>query len=135
MLSDMANSPLSPNSISCLYCWRSISSSMSLWSRNLKRIASSPIAQRSIPFAPSKLLPLAPFRLIDMTGNFPMYFSQSSFSFDISRPSKSVLSVPILKKYFSMLIVRVLPKRLGRVKRFTFPGISNSALISPVLST
>ena len=39
------------------------------------------------------------------------------------------------KKHFSILILRVLPKRLGRVKRFTLPQFSNSSAMNIVLST
>ena len=46
---------------------------------------------RSIPFASSKSAPAASFRLIKITGNFPIYLLHNSFSFEISSPSKSAL--------------------------------------------
>ena len=44
------------------------------------------------------------------------------FSLEISSPSKSAQSPSILKKYFSILMFRVFPNRLGRVNRFTYAG-------------
>lgn len=61
----------------------------------------------------------APFKLTEITGNFPIYSSHSFSSCAISNPEKRELSLPYSKKYFSILIFRDLPNLLGRVKRFT----------------
>ncbi len=96
---------------------------------------------QSISLALEKESLAAFFRLTEITGNFPMYFSHSSFSPAISSPSKmlplsnGMVSLPISKKYFNILMFSVFPNRLGRVNRLTYAGLSRKSLISPVLST
>ena len=63
-----------------------------------------------------------------------MYASHSAVSFEIASPSNSDLSVPISKKLLSILMFSVLPKRRGRVNRFTSPQLFNRSRIRPVLS-
>ena len=84
----------------------------------------------ALKFSPSTLL-----RLMEITGNFPMYSSHSFCSCIILNPLNIVGSQLISKKHFSMLIFRDLPKRLGRVNKFTFPQFSKSSLMNIVLST
>ena len=117
--SAIEKTPFSFNSISFLYCWRSVSDKRPLSARNEKQAASLPMISQNIPLASSKLSPAAAFRLMEMTGNFPMYLSQSSFSSAIASPSKSVLSHPNLKKHFNMLMFKVFPNLRGRVNKLT----------------
>ena len=64
-----------------------------------------------------------------------MYALHSSVSSEIANPSNNVLSAPISKKAFSMLIFRDFPNRLGRVNRFTSPHLWSKSRIIAVLST
>ena len=65
---------------------------------------------------------------------FPKYSSHKSVFSEIYSPSNKDLSVPISKKLLNILILSVFPKRLGLVKRFTFPHADSSCSISLVLS-
>ena len=107
----------------------------SLCIKKLSREISARKMRRSIPYASSNVSPSTPFSDTNTTGNLPIYASHSAFSLEIASPLNSVLSVPISKKDFSMLMFSVLPKRRGRVKRFTLPQLFSRSRISPVLST
>lgn len=88
-----------------------------------------------IRLAVVKSKPSTPLSDRKMTGYFPIYSSQSSLLPEIYKPSNKDLSVPISKKLFNMLILRVFPKRRGRVKRVTSLHLYKSYSISLVLST
>ena len=130
----MVNAPVLSIEIRALYWLCSSSVSRSLCIKNWNCIASFPIILLSIAFASAKLSPVALFNVRDITGYFPIYLSHSFFSLEISSPSKSAPSLPLPKKYFSMLIFRVFPKRLGRVNKFTYAIFSSRSFIRPVLS-
>ena len=95
--------------------------SFPLSSKRPERRASFPIIRRRAATAASWFSPSTLFMLMEITGNFPIYFSHRSFSCMIFNPSNSAGSLPISKKHFSILILRDLPNRLGRVNRFTSP--------------
>ena len=112
----------------------SSSAIFSLLSNILKRDASALIILRSAPQASSKSNPSTPFSEIKITGYFPIYLSHSAVSLEIIKPSNSVLSAPISKKFFSILMFSVFPKRQGRVNRLTSPQLFNKSRMRPVLS-
>ena len=118
-----------------LYLSLSFSESASLHSKNLNLSASFPISSVIMYLASSKELPSTPFNDRKITGYFPIYSSHSSLLPEIYKPSNKALSVPISKKLLSMLILRVFPKRRGRVKSVTSLQFNKSCSISLVLST
>ena len=63
------------------------------------------------------------FNVSEITGNFPIYSSHSSFSRDTFSPLNSDLSHPISRNDCSIFIFRDFPKRRGRVNRFTSPQL------------
>ena len=81
-----------------------------------------------------KSKPSTPLNERNMTGYLPICSSQSTLLPEIYKPSNKDLSIPISKKLLSILILSVFPKRLGRVKRVTFPHPCKSCSISLVLS-
>ena len=121
--------------VSPLYCSRSICVSLSLSAKNETLFISFPIILTNASKASSYVNPSTPLSERKMTGYFPMYSSHSSLLPEIYKPSNKALSVPISKKLLSMLILRVFPKRRGRVKSVTSLQFNKSCSISLVLST
>ena len=116
------------------YCSFSISVSLSLSNKNKNLHASFPTICVRASKASSYNRPLTSFSEMNITGYFPICSAHSSLLFAIYNPSNKDSSVPISKKARSILILRVLPKRLGLVNRFTFPQFCKSCSISFVLS-
>ena len=121
--------------VSPLYCSCSICVSLSLSARKDRRVTSFPIILTKASKASSYVNPSTPLSERKMTGNFPIYSSHSSLLPEIYKPSNNALSVPMSKKLLSMLILRVFPKRRGRVKSVTSLQFNKSCSISLVLST
>ena len=121
--------------IIALYISFSLEEIRSLSKRKLKRLASLPITSTKRYFASSKLSPSTFFKVMKTTGYLPINELHSCLFSEIYNPSNKEGFAPISRKHLSILILRVLPNRRGRVKRFTLPPLANSCSISFVLST